>query len=311
MGATLTDFVIEGIIRDGIAEIRADPSRLDDIFSEFKEPHLATLYGAKAINDIKKYILANKISIVQSWLQVGASVPCYSIQLLGTDEDNQRAFIGDFAGIEEESIERAEILQSSAPYSYNHVTGYILADDTVDAALINIGHIFIDGAGSEFLVVGGIDNATGQKRFNIGPGQTVNTTGTFHIVSSIDFVRYIVKKIHINEQIMVGIHTAGDPNLGKYLYHMLVYILASNKMKFDPRRMQLLSFSASDFNQASEYLPEQIYTRFVTLRTFSEMSWRSRAEVIADSGEYKLRVPKDRVGRRDEDVLTIGTEKSD
>jgi hypothetical protein len=78
-------------------------------------------------------------------------------------------------------------------------------------------------------------------------------------------IRYspIIDNIHI------GIHVINTPDLAKYLYYLVVYILNSFKPQLEERGLHLSTFRATDISRLNEYLPENMYSRFINFSVFS------------------------------------------
>lgn len=60
------------------------------------------------------------------------------------------------------------------PDTYNAVTGFVNVPDSVNLSLVQPEDKFKDAGGTEFIILGQVDNTPGQKKFNIGPGKTVD-----------------------------------------------------------------------------------------------------------------------------------------
>jgi hypothetical protein len=74
----------------------------------------------------------------------------------------------------------------------------------------------------------------------------------------------------ITDSIHIGIHNALTPDLTKYLYQFLVYILNTYKPSLENMGMELGTFRATDISRLNDYLPENMYSRFITF-TISSM----------------------------------------
>lgn len=79
--------------------------------------------------------------------------------------------------------------------------------------------------------------------------------------------------IPILDQIHIGIHTQQTPDMVKYLYYLIIYILSSYKDVFEQRGMQLGTFRATDISRLNDFLPENMYSRFINFSIFSIASF--------------------------------------
>lgn len=73
----------------------------------------------------------------------------------------------------------------------------------------------------------------------------------------------------ISDNIHIGIHNVGTPDLTKYLYYFLIYILNVFKPQLEERGLHLSSFRATDISRLNDFLPENMYSRFVNFSVFS------------------------------------------
>jgi hypothetical protein len=78
-----------------------------------------------------------------------------------------------------------------------------------------------------------------------------------------------LKYTPVQDSIHIGIHTSNTPDLCKYLYYLVIYILILFKPEFMKRGLQLSTFRATDLSKINEYLPANIYSRFINFSTFS------------------------------------------
>jgi hypothetical protein len=78
-----------------------------------------------------------------------------------------------------------------------------------------------------------------------------------------------VKYSPVTDNIHIGIHTSNTPDLCKYLYYLSMYILLLFKPELEKRGLQLSTFRATDLSKVNEYLPANIYSRFINFSVFS------------------------------------------
>jgi len=78
----------------------------------------------------------------------------------------------------------------------------------------------------------------------------------------------------ISDQIQIGIHSHDTPDLAKYLYYLAVYILEIYKPTLEAGGLELTTFQATDLSRINEYLPENIFSRFInySILTFPKFS---------------------------------------
>jgi len=82
----------------------------------------------------------------------------------------------------------------------------------------------------------------------------------------------------IQEELLLGIHTVGTPDKTKYLHMLVIYLLNSYVDLLDEEGFFNMSFRATDLSRLNEYLPQGLFSRFVSI-----------------SGETFARIPKNEV----------------
>lgn len=205
-GAYPIDFVIENLIQTGLDWFRNNPETAGNlVFGQLTSDHLSVRYGEEKVQELTKYILDHKIHIVQHFTQVHEKLPCFSIQILDSSEDDARAGLGDF-------IEEVDELDESG-------------------------------------------NLIGRKEIVFAP---------------------------ISDQIQIGIH-AHEPDLVKYLYYFMIHILTVLTPELQQQGLQLTSFRATDLSRLNEWIPANVYSRFMNISAFSTPTFETgKLTIISD-----------------------------
>lgn len=76
--------------------------------------------------------------------------------------------------------------------------------------------------------------------------------------------------VPFQDSVLVGIHAAGSPDKVKYLAYLVTYILASTRKQFERLGLYGLTFRATDLSRLSEFLPANVFSRFVTVQVGSK-----------------------------------------
>ena len=87
----------------------------------------------------------------------------------------------------------------------------------------------------------------------------------------------------VSDNVHIGIHTEDTPDLAKYLYYLLIYILNVFKPEFQKIGVHLGTFSATDLSRLNDYLPENIYSRFVNFQVWTVASYDRGAVPIIEN----------------------------
>jgi hypothetical protein len=287
-GFNIPELIIESLIRDGIDNVRAKPEILDDIFAQLTRTYASRKYGQPEIEKIKT-LMEKEIAVIYSYHQVDAKVPCFSI-MVGTDNENKpRAHLSnEYVQIEEQIVDPIKLqalhrVDNISVTSYDPLTGKVVVADGTDLSPVYHGMIFVDADNSEHPILGGINNTVGDKSFFIQKNDDVSfATPTSYIKSSLNFESFEIKGLTSEVQLVIGVHSK-DALTTKYLYILLKYFIFSRKPDMIKRGMYLSSYNGSDFNRDSQYLGDQVYTRFLTVSGRVDDLWRSDQITLIDN----------------------------
>lgn len=300
MGFKLPDLILETVLRAGLKNARLNPAVIDDVFSDLTATYAEKKYGESEINKIKKMVQNKEVSIVHSFNLTQSTLPCISIQLTDDREDPARSHMGDFTSYQSQlftdpvQIAATVYVSNIQPTAFNPLTGVVSIPDSVDLSSIYPNLVYIDSAGNEHVITGGINNAIGHKQFAVDNEGVVALGSGGQILTTIN---YEVFQTHGNietSQLILGIHTK-DSLLTKYLYILVKYIILSRKISLTRRGFQLTSYSGSDFHRNAEYGGDVVYTRFFNVSGLLQHSWKSFQEKLVDNVQVQVQVAQDRL----------------
>lgn len=300
MSFKLPDLIVESVLRDGFRNIRRDPSIIDDIFCDLTKPFAAKKYGEKELNKIKDIFINREVSIIHSYNLANTELPCISIQLADDREKENQSFMGNYLKTEVRQLNDAEkakliIINSFQPVSYDAKTGIVVVDDSVNLSTIHVNLLFVDTAGAEHVIIGGIVNEDGRKQFMIPRDETVDLGANAQIKSSLDYKVYQANGNIESVQIILGLHTK-EALLTKYLYTIVKYIMLSRRKDLITRGLNLNTYNGSDFHRNMEYVGDVVYTRFFNIGGMQVNDFRFDKVQLIDNVDVNIKVPKDRLG---------------
>lgn len=271
MAVYLLDVEVQSIITYGLDYIRQNLHVLDEVFANLKEGHLNKLYGDKEIQKIKDWFTNRNIPVRLGFNLQPQDVPCYSVHLAQSVEDVGNAFYNDWAGTIEENTTPRVIVPSFVPESYNESLGTINVPEGVDLSLVRVGHHVKDNNNNVLPII----DLNGQViTITMDDMDADLDFSNITIQSFISTDIYKRGEAYFNEQIDIGVHAVSDQNTVLWMYSILVYILFRFKMEIMTRCMDLSTFSASDFNRDSQYLGNNIFSRWVRLSARTRVSWK-------------------------------------
>lgn len=288
---TLPDLVIESVIRDGFANLKARPEIIDSLFADLTKPYANRKYGSAEVEKIKTFFTTGsgkEVSIAHSFHLKDAALPCVSIQLGSDSEDQRLANLEDYQGFDEEPLvaaaDLAQYVKVSAflPSSYDSITGKVNVPDGFNLSSVYTGFIYEDGSENEFTIKSGISNDLGNKFFFIDPNQIVNIAQPGILKSFLNSEVVEIRGTHSNVSILIGIHTK-DALTTKYLYTIIKFFLLSRKKDLINRCFIVSSISGSDFTRDMRYEGDTVFNRFLTVTGKVSESWRSDEVDLIDS----------------------------
>lgn len=307
----MPELVVESILRDGLRIIKDTIDTPDDlieeIFGDLRSNHLNEYFGDSEINKIKRLIKEHTLYISQGYPLTDVKLPLININLQNTSEAEQYAAHDDFIGEEDTEIEDIIIVPEFTADNYNPVTGLIQCNfESPDLSQVQTGNIFKDGDGKEFSILGGIENTNDEKHFFISKGQTVNLVDAV-ITGGIKRERAVLSGVRTSENILLSI-SSEQALLTKYLATIVTFVILANKTEMIKRGLELSSFDISDFARADDRMPENIWTRFITLRIrFVEHSWSIEKAQLINLANASIKVKRDLYPRDNEANLTVKT----
>lgn len=89
--------------------------------------------------------------------------------------------------------------------------------------------------------------------------------------------------IPIIDNMHIGIHASETPDLVKYIYYLLIYLLSAFKTDLQDRGLQLTTFRATDLSRINEYLPNNVFSRFINFQTFTVAPYKKDDLPILDT----------------------------
>lgn len=282
------DVFFRRIIELTIQDIRENPWLVDDILSDFiTDPMLSGIYGQKEIQNAKKWLSDNEISVFLPHRMDLEKMPCITISIGSNTEDKSQARLGDQTPFVETL--NPEDIGKSVPYiiepfqytSYDQSVGFIELPPEIDMAIITPGMVVFDpntANGYEIIrkTEGGI---------HIAAGTSLNFS-TIAILPHYIIYRARREMATFQERITLGCHTHGDPSSLLWLYSFMMYgLLRYREGVLESRNFQLSNIETTDMirNSAFQNIGENVYSRFITITGQVENTWLKAPKRIVES----------------------------
>jgi hypothetical protein len=272
------DVFFRRIIDLVMEDIRKNPWLVDDILSDFiTDPMLSTIYGQKEIENAKKWLKDNEISVFLPHRMDMEKLPCFTISIGSNSEDRALATMGDLTPFIEtyEPSQVGKAIQYIIPpfsyTSYTQATGTFIVPSTVDLTVIQPGMVVVDPSiGVGYVVTEKVVNG-----FKIAEN-TVVTATQIGILPQYRIFKARRERATFQERITIGCHVHGDPNSLLWLYSFMMYgLLRYREGVLESRNFQISNLETSDMirNPHFEGMGENVYSRFITISGQVENTW--------------------------------------
>jgi len=83
----------------------------------------------------------------------------------------------------------------------------------------------------------------------------------------------------ISDNMHIGIHTIDTPDLTKYLYYLVIYILMAFKPQLEDKGLQLSTFRSTDISKLNEFLPDNMYSRFINFSVYTHATFKKDVSI--------------------------------
>jgi len=202
----------------------------------------------------------------------------YGYQYPAVPPDNEKVFgiypvDFIFEQIIEDGLDWFRNTPEAPEYVYGHLKSALLNDrygqgkideikNYIEATEIRVSQAW--PTGSEVVPVISINLASGVERIEHAGmddfDSNLDTLGVEELVEERREIGYTP----INDELLIGIHSAGSPDTVKYIHMLLVFILAQNRDIFSSEGLMNLTFRSTDLSRLNELLPQNMFSRFVT-----------------------------------------------
>jgi hypothetical protein len=266
--------IVELILKD----IRENPWLVDDILSDFvTDPMLSEIYGQKEIENAKKWLTDNEVSIFLPHRMDLEKIPCITISVGSNTEDRSLARLGDTTPFID--TYQPDQIGQSIPYivdpfsytSYDQAKGFFETPPEIDLSIINPGMVAVDPSNGNGYVITD-KNATG---FFIEEN-TVISTSQIGVIPEFRIFKARREIATFQERVTIGCHVHGDPNPLLWLYSFMMYgVLRYREGALEGKNFQLSNIETSELmrNQNFESFGENVYSRYITITGQVENTW--------------------------------------
>jgi len=273
MGAISLDAEIQGFVTLGIDYLRANIEVLDQIFETWLAPHMEKIYGQREIDRVKRWLLDTDVPVVLSWGLQNAKWPCISIHLAQEQERVEAAALSDQATMVDNLVDQPMVVPTFVPKSYVEAgdVGVITVPKKIDLTDVYVGQVVVDAKGEEYLIVSPV---------------TSDSVAIQLVGGHVDSSKFYIKAGpgQVNEQLRgassrslahvdLGIHADQDYQVVLWIYYLVQWIFFRFKLDMEKYGIQLQTFSGSEFNKDSKFLPNNVYSRWYRYSAQVSVEW--------------------------------------
>ena len=104
----------------------------------------------------------------------------------------------------------------------------------------------------------------------------------------------------ITDNMHIGIHSVDTPDLTKYLYFFVIYILMAFKPQLEAKGLQLSTFRSTDISRLNEFLPNNMYSRFINFSGYTHAPFKKDVSIPLIEDIVGVTVTKEDDGIEDE-----------
>jgi hypothetical protein len=164
------------------------------------------------------------------------------------------------------------------PLSFDSATEVLVVPDTIDLSLVRPAHILVDAKDEEYLIT----EVSGQTITIVLEGGAPDTSKV-KITSFIKTQKIRQGQSYVEEQIDIGIHGHAEQNTVLWMYYMVIWICLRFKQELEHRGIDLSTWSATDFKRDSQYLGENIFSRWMRVTARTLVTWKDETYTSLDT----------------------------
>jgi hypothetical protein len=292
MGFKIVEYYIRHVISDGIAELRKNPDLLDDVFAELTCSPLDQMYGKKIVDEIKCFFKDNDIPVLAAYGQNQIQLPCISVHLISSQEDQDYRSMQDHWGFIRTPKKASVLAGPVYAKEYDPETGKLTFDKSVDLSKVVKGRkLFARRDDTVYTLVPTFKINKNVPAYELEDQfvHVVDSTGgipervdfsELYILSSIDFEIHRLALTHFRENFEVRVNAQTNTDQAIWLYYIVSYILMRNKGNFEKLGMESQTYSASEFTRDVGKSPNNIWGRTFRFSFLVQHSWKEEVNAV-------------------------------
>lgn len=268
-GIVQSHIIVRSAIIAGLANLRANPWLLDHVFGFMpKDPNTFKEYGEASLDQAKNWFLKTDIPVIMAPNLNEGRWPCITVHLADSVED--MVTLGDVHVEPYVDVENVwpDLTTKFTPSNYSPATGIMSASETF-SIVIAPGMILIDALGREYPILDTFADGSWQ----ITPGTVADFTNSV-IRSAKPSHSLALESVSYRDTFQIGVHVNNHPTYLVWLHTLVMFTLLRDKEALlEGRGFERSTASSSDFMRNPEFVPENVYSRYISLVGYVRHVW--------------------------------------
>jgi hypothetical protein len=277
MSIIAVDVLLKTMLEAGIADLRANPWLLQDVFDGLPNDQLSSSdYGNKEVARAIDWFTSNNIPVYLQYRIDQPTFPSITIVDTGSGEMvGERTALADDGHTED--FDPAQIqgtpeytYDSFTPKAYDPATGTVTFPDGIDTDIMVPGQFLVSQrSGKQYPIL----RVTGSNTFTIAAGTTDDFTGAY-VLPPNPLWNQQKEQTFFRHSFAIFAAAVSDSVEANWLWQVLVYCLLRYKETYlEHRGFEVSTFQSGPMTLAEEFKPEFVYYRQVTLVGQCEANW--------------------------------------
>lgn len=279
MAIIASDIIIKTMLESAIADLRANPWILEDVYSGLANDKLASPEaGWKEVKIAIDWFLNTDIPVMlQHRIGDRPRMPCITVAYMPSREMLDRTSLSDQGLIENYDMTSGRgttmplrVTKNFTPASYVPAKGLVTTPKGVDTDFMGAGQFLVSKVSGKSYE---IKDIISKQSFKIAPNVVDDFTDCYVVPKS------SVWNLHreltfISESYSIGCHVSNDPASTIWLWQAVLYSVMRYKEAFlEGRGFVLSTWESSALERNPEFDPENIYSKYITLSGQVQADW--------------------------------------
>lgn len=289
-GIHQSDLIIRSAIVEGLADLRANPKLIAEIFEGLTKDALTKdEYGQLEQEQAKKWLISTEIPVFMNTRLDEAKLPAISIALQESAETE--ATLGDLHYIPSEvSYANWPVLAGPfSPLAYSPSSG-LMKLPTLTGVYLAMGQVLIDSEGKEHEITEVLDD----DLVSVAP----NTIADFSralLKTSKPNQNTQLESLCFRETYQIGCHAPSEGTYLTYLHSLVKYLLLRYKETLlEARGFERSVVTSSQFMRNESFGNEIVYSRFINITGFVRNSWSKHTTQMIEGTSGALNIGRNR-----------------